>query len=357
MNMKLNKLSAAIIFGATLLTGAHAMANIHTAQSATAIEIPAQAIQLTQEWDKVFPQSDKVTHRKVTFKNRYGITLAADLYVPKNARGKRPAIAVGGPFGAVKEQSSGLYAQTLAERGFVTLAFDASYTGESSGLPRNMASPDINTEDFSAAVDFLGSLDNVNRDEIGILGICGFGGFALNAAISDPRIKAVATCSMYDMSAAVRDALDPAALEAAKERLSRQRWTDAEDGSPEYNPTFAEAPLDAVPEGLDPITEEWMRFYAVRRGHHPRARGGFTTTSDLALLNVRLLAFLDEISPRPILFVVGDRAHSKFFSENAYARAKEPKELFVVEDAEHIDLYDRTDRIPFDKLADFFHTI
>ena len=184
MNMKLNKLSAAIIFGATLLTGAHAMANIHTAQSATAIEIPAQAIQLTQEWDKVFPQSDKVTHRKVTFKNRYGITLAADLYVPKNARGKLPAIAVGGPFGAVKEQSSGLYAQTLAERGFVTLAFDPSYTGESSGLPRNMASPDINTEDFSAAVDFLGSLDNVNRDEIGILGICGFGGFALNAAIS-----------------------------------------------------------------------------------------------------------------------------------------------------------------------------
>ena len=176
------------------------MANIHTAQSATAIEIPAQAIQLTQEWDKVFPQSHKVTHRKVTFKNRYGITLAADLYVPKNARGKRPAIAVGGPFGAVKEQSSGLYAQTLAERGFVTLAFDASYTGESSGLPRNMASPDINTEDFSAAVDFLGSLDNVNRDEIGILGICGFGGFALNAAISDTRIKAVATSTMYDMT-------------------------------------------------------------------------------------------------------------------------------------------------------------
>ena len=206
-------------------------------------------------------------------------------------------------------------------------------------------------------MDFLGLQSIVDRERIGVIGICGSGGFALAAAQADTRIKAVATCSMYDMSAAVRDALDPAALEAAKERLSRQRWTDAEDGSPEYNPTFPEAPLDAVPEGLDPITEEWMRFYAVRRGHHPRARGGFTTTSDLALLNVRLLAFLDEISPRPILFVVGDRAHSKFFSENAYARAKEPKELFVVEDAEHIDLYDRTDRIPFDKLADFFHTI
>lgn len=194
--MKLKKLTTALFLSSTLFSGA-IMAEM---TSATVIDVPAQHIQLTQEWDKIFPKSDKVEHRKVTFKNRYGITLAADLYVPKNAQGKLPAIAVGGPFGAVKEQTSGLYAQTLAERGFVTLAFDGSFTGESSGLPRNMPSPEINTEDFSAAVDFLGSLDNVNREEIGILGVCGWGGFALNAAVSDTRIKAVAVSTMYDMT-------------------------------------------------------------------------------------------------------------------------------------------------------------
>lgn len=194
--MKLKKLTTALFLSSTLFSGS-IMAEM---TSATVIDVPAQHIQLTQEWDKIFPKSDKVEHRKVTFKNRYGITLAADLYVPKNAQGKLPAIAVGGPFGAVKEQTSGLYAQTLAERGFVTLAFDGSFTGESSGLPRNMPSPEINTEDFSAAVDFLGSLDNVNREEIGILGVCGWGGFALNAAVSDTRIKAVAVSTMYDMT-------------------------------------------------------------------------------------------------------------------------------------------------------------
>lgn len=307
----------------------------------------------------IMPLAPGVERTPVRYQNRYGMDLAGELYAAKemDQRVKHPAVIVGAPYGGVKEQGPCVYANELAKRGFVVLTFDQSFMGESGGGPRHVSSPEIFTENFSAGVDFLGLQSIVDRERIGVIGICGSGGFALAAAQADTRIKAVATCSMYDMSAAVRDALDPAALEAAKERLSRQRWTDAEDGSPEYNPTFPEAPLDAVPEGLDPITEEWMRFYAVRRGHHPRARGGFTTTSDLALLNVRLLAFLDEISPRPILFVVGDRAHSKFFSENAYARAKEPKELFVVEDAEHIDLYDRTDRIPFDKLADFFHTI
>lgn len=227
--------------------------------------------------------------------------------------------------------------------------------GESGGEPRHVSSPDIFTENFSAGVDYLGLQELVDRERIGAIGICGSGGFALSAAQIDIRIKAVATCSMYDMSSAGRDSMDKETLKATKEKLALQRWKDAENGYPEYHPFFPEKPLEELPKGLDPITMEWMRFYGVKRGHHPNAPGGFTTTSDMALLNFRLLDFIDEISPRPILFIVGDRAHSKFFSEHAYARALEPKELYVVEDAEHIDLYDRTDRIPFDKLAEFFH--
>lgn len=300
--------------------------------------------------------SEQVERKTVQYKNRYGMELVGELYTAKDmdATAKYPALIVGAPYGGVKEQGPCVYANELAQRGFVVLTFDQSFMGESGGSPRHVSSPDIFVENFSAVVDFLGMQSIADRERIGVIGICGSGGFALSAAQCDVRIKAVATCSMYDMSAAERDSMDSAALQAAKEKLSRQRWIDSENGYPEYNPYFPESPLDAIPDGLDPITNEWMRFYAVKRGFHPNARGGFTTTSDLALLNFRLLDFVDEISPRPILLVVGDRAHSKFFSENVYDRAKEPKELYVVEDAEHIDLYDRMDRIPFDKLTEFF---
>lgn len=302
---------------------------------------------------------EDVRRESVSYKNRYGLELAGDLYTAENLdrSAAHPAIVVGAPYGGVKEQGPCVYADELARRGFVVLAFDQSFMGESGGEPRRVSSPEIFTENFSAGVDFLGLLPFVDRERIGVIGICGSGGFALSAAQVDVRIKAVATCSMYDMTAAARGALDAEALAQAKERLAAQRWTDAENGFPEYVPAFPEEPLDEVPEGLDPVSEEWMRFYAVRRGHHPSARGGFTTTSDVMLLNFRLLDFIDEISPRPVLFVVGDRAHSRFFSEDAYAAAAEPKELYTVADAEHIDLYDRTDRIPFDKLTSFFEAM
>lgn len=229
--------------------------------------------------------------------------------------------------------------------------------GDSGGEPRHVSSPDIFVENFSACVDYLGLQSFVDRGRIGLLGICGSGGFALSAAQCDTRIRAVATCSMYDMSEAIRApqlGVTQEQILASKDRLSQQRWVDAENGYPEYKPYFPETPMDGVPEGIPEPAAEWFRFYALKRGHHPNARGGFTTTSDIALLNFSLLDHVDEISPRPILMVIGDRAHSKFFSEKVYARAKEPKELYTVEDAEHIDLYDRTDRIPFDKLGDFF---
>ena len=226
--------------------------------------------------------------------------------------------------------------------------------GDSEGEPRLVSSPDIFTENFSAGVDYLGLKDFVDREKIGVIGICGSGGFALSATQMDTRIKAVATTSMYDMTVASRLGMDKAGVEQVKEKLAAQRWIDAENGYPEYVPFFPESPLDEVPAGIPEPGAEWFRFYAVKRGHHPHGRGGFTTTSNLSFMNYDLLDHLDEISPRPILFVIGDRAHSRFFSENAYAAAKEPKELYNVEDAEHIDLYDRVDRIPFDKLESFF---
>lgn len=304
----------------------------------------------------IAPLHDSVTRKPVIFKNRYGMDVAGELYHAKEIAltPKSPALIVGAPYGGVKEQGPCVYANELARRGFVVLTFDQSFMGESGGEPRHVSSPDIFTENFSAGVDFLGLQPFVDREQIGVIGICGSGGFALSAAQVDVRIKAVATVSMYDMSAAVRGGMDTAALRAAKERLARQRWIDAEKGEPEYIPAFPEQPLEEVPAGVPEPGAEWMRFYAVRRGHHPNARGGFTTTSELTMMNFPLLAHIDEISPRPILFIVGDRAHSKFFSEDAYAAAQEPKELYVVEDAEHIDLYDRTDRIPFDKLESFF---
>lgn len=300
--------------------------------------------------------SENVSRKRVVYKNRYGLDIVGELYCAKDMdmRPQHPAIIVGAPYGGVKEQGPCVYGNELAQRGFVVLTFDQSFMGESGGFPRNVSSPDIFVENFSAGVDYLGLQSFVDREKIGVIGICGSGGFAISAAQCDTRIKAVAAVSMYDMTAAVRLGMDAEAVRSAKERLSLQRWADAENGYPEYVPSLPEQPLDAVPEGIPEPGAEWFRFYAVKRGHHPSARGGFTTTSDLAMMNFRLLDFIDEISPRPILFVVGDRAHSRFFSENAYAAAKEPKELYVVEDAEHIDLYDRRDRIPFGKLAEFF---
>lgn len=301
--------------------------------------------------------SENVDRKDVSFNNRYGFTLAGDLYTPKSIdiNKKYPAIIVGAPYGGVKEQGPCVYANELSQRGFVVLTFDQVFMGESGGAPRNVSSPDLFAESFSAAVDFLGTkVSYIDRAKIGVIGICGSAGFALSAAQVDTRIKAVAAVSMYDMTEAARGLLDKDALEATKKRLSEQRWIDAENGYPEYIPSFPEEPLDEVPADMPEPAAEWFRFYALKRGHHCNARGGFTTTSDLSLLNFRLLDFIDEISPRPILFVVGDRAHSKFFSENAYAKAAEPKEIYEVHDAEHIDLYDRTDKIPFDKLEEFF---
>ena len=313
-------------------------------------------MQLTQDWDKVYPRSDKVDHRKVSFKNRYGITLVADLYQPRDATGRLAAIAVGGPFGAVKEQSSGLYAQTMAERGFITLAFDPSYTGESGGEPRNVASPDINTEDFSAAVDFLGLLPNVDRERIGIIGICGWGGMALNAAAVDKRVRAVATSTMYDMtrvmSKGYNDSVTHEQRTQALEQLGQQRWQDAENGDSAHGPSMNE-----LKGGEPQFLVDYHEYYKTPRGFHPRSvnsNGSWTITNPLSFMNMPILTYVQEISPRPILLIHGENAHSRYFSETAYARAGQPKELMVIPGASHTDLYDRLDVIPFDKLTTFF---
>lgn len=300
--------------------------------------------------------SDTLERKTVTYPNRYGFTVTGELYYAKDIdkNVKYSALIVGAPYGGVKEQGPCVYGNELAQRGFVVLTFDQSFMGESSGFPRHVSSPDIFVENFSAAVDYLGLQPFVDREKIGVIGICGSGGFALSAAQCDVRIKAVATLSMYDMNVASRLGMDEKTVQAIKAQMARQRWVDAENGYPEYVPFFPEQPMDAVPVELEEPNAEWFRFYALKRGHHPNARGGFTTTSNLAMMNFPLLDYIKEISPRPILFVMGDRAHSRFFSENAYAAANEPKELYTVADAEHIDLYDRVDRIPFDKLEDFF---
>lgn len=301
--------------------------------------------------------NENVKREKVKYKNRYGLDIVADLYYEKDIdkTKKYPAIIVGAPYGGVKEQGPCIYGNELALRGFIVLAFDQSFMGESGGFPRNVSSPDIFVENFSASVDYLGLQEFVDREKIGIVGICGSGGFAISAAQYDTRIKAIATTSMYDISAA-RNRFSKEDLQKEKERLSLQRWVDAENGYPEYIPFFPKEPLDEVPSELDELNAEWFRFYALKRGHHTNALGGFTTTSGLSMMNFKLLDFIKEVSPRPILFVVGDRAHSRFFSEDAYKVAAEPKEIYIVEDAEHIDLYDRIDRIPFDKLENFFKT-
>lgn len=307
-----------------------------------------------------FELSDKVIRQKVTFKNRYGITLSGDLYVPKNVeKEKLSALAISGPFGAVKEQSSGLYANQMAERGFITLAFDPSYTGESGGDPRNVASPDINTEDFSAAVDFLGIQKNIDRNKIGIIGICGFGGFALNATAIDKRIKAVATSTMYDMtrvmSKGYNDAVTLEQRTKMLEQLGQQRWKDAENGTFAYGARLNAAKL----KGDEPqFVKEYSDYYCTPRGYHERSvnsTGSWTATNALPFMNMPILSYIKEISPRPLLIIAGEKAHSRYFSEDAYKAANEPKELMIIPGAVHVDLYDQLDVIPFDKLETFFN--
>lgn len=316
-----------------------------------------EKLKLTQEWDKTFPKSDKVRHSKVTFTNRYGITLAADLYVPKNADGKLPAIAVSGPFGAVKEQASGLYAQTMAEHGYITLAFDPSFTGESGGEPRYVASPDINTEDFSAAVDFLVMRDDVDAERIGILGICGWGGFAINAAAIDTRIKATVASTMYDMTRVTAngyfDTMDADARYELRKQLNAQRTADAENGS--Y--ALAGGVVDPLPEDAPQFVKDYYAYYKTPRGYHKRSlnsNGGWNKTSALSLLNMPILAYSDEIRSA-VLLIHGEKAHSRYFSEDVFKKLKgDNKELMIIPGANHTDLYDRTDVIPFDKIDAFF---
>ena len=313
---------------------------------------------LTQVWDKVFPQSNKVNHSKVSFRNRYGITLTADLYVPKNAGGKLAAIAVSGPFGAVKEQSSGLYAQTLAERGFLTIAFDPSYTGESGGEPRYVASPDINTEDFSAAVDYLSTRDDVDPERIGILGICGWGGLALNAAAIDTRIKATVTSTMYDMSRVNAngyfDSMDADARYELRKQLNAQRTEDAKNGT--Y--ALAGGVIDPLPADAPQLVKDYYDYYKTERGYHPRSlnsNNGWNKTSALSFINMPLLSYSDEIRSA-VLVMHGEKAHSRYFSEDAFKKLQgDNKELMIIPGASHVDLYDRMDIIPFDKIEIFFN--
>ncbi|UWH26211.1 alpha/beta hydrolase [Aeromonas veronii] len=369
---KLTAIASTLLLGASL-TGVSTLSHAQTTN-------PTEPVSMVTQWDKTFTQSDKVDHRKVTFKNRYGITLVADLYLPKN-RGdaKLAAIALSGPFGAVKEQSSGLYAQTLAERGFVTLAFDPSYTGESGGQPRDVASPDINTEDFSSAVDFLGLQKEVDRNRIGLLGICGWGGMALNAAAGDTRIKAVATSVMYDMSRAMghgvgdgKDRFSTADRRAVLAYLNEQRWKDAESGTYAHsnhdlyvddkgNVTAATRTLpEVLPENPHPVLKEFFDYYRVPRGFHARSvnsNGAWTTTMPLSFMNMPLLSYASEISI-PTLIVTGEQAHSRYFAEDAFkAVGSKQKELVVVPGANHVDLYDnQAGKIPFAKFEQFFKT-
>ncbi|CNF45132.1 alpha/beta hydrolase [Yersinia frederiksenii] len=308
------------------------------------------------KWDKVFPQSDKVIVESVTFKNRFNITIAADMYLPKDIdrSQKHAALIVGHPYGSIKEQSSGLYAQQMAERGYVTLAFDNSFAGESGGEPHHISSPEIYAEDFSAAVDFIGTRPFVDRNRIGVIGICGSGGFAISAAQVDPRMKAIATVSMYDIGTASRQGLsatpDRAQIAKTLEAISEQRWTDYEKGTLTMRP--------GVPETLtkdsNAVEREFYDYYRTPRGQHPRATTDMSVTSGAAQMNFYPFDHIDIISPRPLLFIAGEHAHSLIFSEDAYKRAAEPKELYIVKGAGHVDLYDKTNLIPFDKLDTFF---
>ena len=318
---------------------------------------------LTQDWDKTFPKSDKVDHTKETFHNRYGITLAADVYKPKGEEGRLAAIAVCGPFGAVKEQAAGLYAQTMAERGFLTIAFDPSFTGESGGQPRYMASPDINTEDFQAAVDYLSLREDVNPEKIGIIGICGWGGMALNAAALDTRIQATVASTMYDMTRVNAngyfDAEDSEAARYEKKKaLNAQRIEDYKNGSYALGGGVAAE----VPEDAPFYVKDYHDYYKTQRGYHARSlnsNGGWNVTGTMSFMNQPILRYSNEIRSA-VLIIHGEKAHSCYFSKDAYAAMMkgnpnpENKELLIIPDAVHTDLYDKLDVIPFDKMVDFF---
>ncbi len=311
----------------------------------------------SSRWDKTFPPSDKVKHDKATFRNRFGITLAADLYIPKTAHGKMPAIAVCGPFGAVKEQASGLYAQQMAERGFITVAFDPSYTGESSGEPRYVASPDINTEDFCAAVDYLSTRDDVDPQRIGIIGICGWGGMAINAAAIDTRIKATVASTMYDMSRCLAngyfDSMDADARYEMRKQLNAQRTEDYRNGS--Y--ALAGGVADPLPDDAPQFVKDYHAYYKTQRGYHPRSlnsNDGWNKTSALSFINSKMLAYSGEIRSA-VLVLHGEKAHSRYFGEDAFKKLEgDNKRLLIIPGASHVDLYDRLDIIPFDTLASFF---
>ncbi len=319
----------------------------------------AKNIKQEKSWDKVFSQSTKVDHKKITFHNRYGITLAADMYIPKEYKGKLPAIAVAGPFGAVKEQSSGLYAQEMAERGFLTIAFDPSFTGESGGEPRYMASPDINTEDFMAAVDFLSVQDNVDPNRIGIIGICGWGGLAINAAALDTRIKATLASTMYDMSRVNAygyfDKTDETARYAIKENLNKQRIEDYKTGKYKRGGGV----IDPLPDDAPFFVKDYYDYYKTKRGYHKRSlnsNDGWNVTGCMSFINQPILAFAGEIKS-PVLLIHGEKAHSRYFSEDAFKKLKgDNKELMIIPNAVHTDLYDKKDIIPFDKIETFFKT-
>ncbi len=343
---------------ALLLSGLMALQGM-TAEASAAASATSREEQTvnTQQWDKVFAQSDRVTVSRVRFANRYGIELAGDLYVPKHAEGRLAAIAISGPFGAVKEQVSGLYAQTMAERGFVTLAFDPSYTGESGGTPRHVSSPEINTEDFSAAVDFLSGLDQVDPGRVGVIGICGFGGFGVNVAAMDTRIRATAAITMYDMTRVTArgyfDSMDEDARYQALKRLNAQRLADVRTGKP--------APQPGLPENLTGDEPQFVRdyydYYKTSRGFHPRSinsNGHWNATAALSLMNMPILTYAEQIRSA-VLLVHGEKAHSRYFSEDLFKRLRgENKELLIVPGASHVDLYDQVQVIPWQRLEDFF---
>ena len=352
------KKTLSCLLAAFLLTGltAAGAANV-TDKCNPSNQRDMEKLELTSEWDKVFPQSDKVNHSKVTFHNRYGITLVADLYVPKQATGKLAAIAVSGPFGAVKEQSSGLYAQTLAERGFLTIAFDPSFTGESGGQPRYVASPDINTEDFCAAVDYLSTRDDVDPERIGILGICGWGGMALNAAAIDTRIKATVTSTMYDMSRVTAngyfDSMDADQRYELRRQLNAQRTADYRNGSYER----AGGVVDPLPADAPQFVKDYYAYYKTPRGYHKRSlnsNDGWNKTSSLSFINMPILTYSNEIRSA-VLMIHGEKAHSCYFSRDAFQKLTgDNKELLIIPGANHTDLYDNLKVIPFDKIESFF---
>ncbi len=319
-------------------------------------ENPNLAIRVTEEEDHyIFELDETVSRTKVYYKNRFGIELAGDLYMAKDAdmTQKYPAIVIGPPFGGVKEQGPGVYANQLAQRGFVVLTFDPAYHGYSGGEPRMAGSTSLYAEDFSAGVDYLGTRDFVDREKIGAAGICGSGGFALAAAAMDTRIKAVATSVMYDITG-IMNSITGEQRQQMLEANSLQRWEDFESETPAAQIAYPETPDEVMPKGLDPVTEEFYAFYGMARGHHPNARGNLTVASVPDTMNFPSLTHISEISPRPILFIAGEKAHSLGYSETAFANAAEPKELYIVPDSNHVDLYDQVDKIPFDKLESFF---